>query len=373
MKFPLLFVSLFCFLMVGCGNSSIASAQPSGSTINPASFNSRVAALKEEHGARVVIAGVWQGGQEISKLALGESMTGVPASTDMTVRIGGISQLFLGTLVMRLVEQGQFSLDDKISTWLPGFYQAENVTVGMLIRNLGGYKDFVLNDQFVDDVLADPFRDFTWDQLLEYSVSERESNFPPGTSQRYSHTEFVILAQVIEAATGRTMPELYQTEILDPLDLSRTGYSQNADLPAPVLHAFSSDRDIYEDSTFWNVTWAGESGPLYSTIDDLGTWGPAFGQGRLLTPESFQELTKRAEVAPSPNVYFAMGFVVAGGWYFQNPNLNGYSGVLAYLPERDITLIVFATQPEVPISGHPARDIFLELVTEVAPDYPIDL
>ena len=34
-------------------------------------------------------------------------------------------------------------------------------------------------------------------------------NFPPGTSQRYSHTDNVILGQVIQRATGQSMKELY--------------------------------------------------------------------------------------------------------------------------------------------------------------------
>lgn len=361
-------------LWVGCGNGSTAMAQVGGAPVtNQESFRTSVEALKAKYGARVVLAGVWQGDQEIGKVALGESMTGVPATTDMTVRIGGISQLFLGTLVMRLVEQGHFSLNDKISKWLPGFYQADNVTVGMLIRNLGGYKDYVLDDQFVDDVLAEPFRAFTDQELLEYSVAGGESNFPPGTSQRYSHTEFTILKMVIEKATGEKMADLYTRELFQPLGLSHTGYSSNPDLPSPVLHAFSSDRGVYEDSTFWNVSWAAESGPLYSNLDDLGKWGPTFGQGRMLTPASFQELTRRPDVAPDGPFYFASGFVVAGGWYFQNPNLNGYSGMFGYLPEQDITLAVFATQPETATVGHPAAAIFTDLVTELTPGNPIGL
>ena len=363
-----------CLVGAGCGHSTTAQAQTFNpqTAVSPVTFNNEVAALKEKYGAKAVIAGVWQGNVEISKLALGNSMTDVPATTDMTVRIGGVSQFFLGTLVMRLVEQGQFSLDDKISKWLPDLYQADEVTVGMLVKNLGGYKDYVLEEDFFEDVLADPFRSFTSEQLIEYSVRNQESNFPPGTAQRYSHTEFTILKLVIEAATGQTMAALYQQEFFGPLGLTRTGYSSNPDLPSPVLHAFGSDRGIYEDITFWNPVWAGESGPLYSTIDDLAKWVPAWGSGQLLTAPSFQELIRKPDVAPPGDTYFASGFVVSGGWYFQNPNINGFSGMVGYLPSEDITLMVFATQPEDETVVHPAKEIFLELVEVVAPGNPMN-
>ena len=179
------------------------------------------------------------------------------------------------------------------------------------------------------------------------------------------------MAKVLEKATGRSMSELYQKELLEPLGLTRTGYSETADLPVPLLHAFSSDRGVYEDSTFWSISWAGDSGPLYSTLDDLVKWAPIFGQGKLLTEKSFQELVRRPEVAPPGEVYFASGFVVSGGWYFQNPSLNGYSGMMGYLPEEDLTLMVFATQSKGSKVGHPAMKIFLDLAPVVAPEHPL--
>ncbi len=118
-----------------------------------AAFRQSLKQLKDQKGARAVIAGAWVGGRPIAKVALGESMTGVPARTDMTIRIGGISQLFLGTALMRLVERGEISLDDKISQWLPNLLKADRVTVGMLARNTAGYKDYVVNEDFVSHLL----------------------------------------------------------------------------------------------------------------------------------------------------------------------------------------------------------------------------
>jgi D-alanyl-D-alanine carboxypeptidase len=129
---------------------------------------------------------------------------------------------------------------------------------------------------------------------------------------------------------------------------------------------------VYEDVTFWNPSWAGESGPLFSNLDDLGKWGPAFGTGRLLSADSFQELIQRPDVAPKDGPYFATGFVVADGWYLQNPNINGYSGVMGYLPDRDLTLVVFASQSADPKVEHPAFEIFKELVLQLAPSHPIN-
>lgn len=366
---------LVAFWASSCGNASqvLAQTDPVAQAAPDAgAFEALVKGLRTDYSARAVIAGVWRGDGPGITIAVGDSMTQVPADTSMTVRIGGISQLFLGTLLMRLVEQEHLSLDDKVSRYLPDLLAADEVTVRMLAQNTAGYKDYVRDESFIDLVLEDPFRQFSSQEIIEYATKDGELNFAPGTSQQYSHTEFAILANIIEMATGRTMEDLYREEIFKPLGLNHTGYSTTPDLPGPVLHVFGSDRSVYEDTTFWNPSWAGESGPLYSNLDDLGKWGPVFGTGQLLKETSFKEMIRRPDVAAREDLYFATGFVVSDGWYLQNPNINGYTGVMGYLPDQNLTLVVFASQSADPKVGHPAFEIFKEIVRDLVPDHSIN-
>jgi D-alanyl-D-alanine carboxypeptidase len=324
--------------------------------------------LKENAKVKSLLAGIWMGEEEILLTAMGESMTSIPANTDMHVRIGGVSETFLGTILMILAEQGKIGLNDKISKWLPDLLMADKVTTGMLMKNTAGYKDYVLNEDFVDYIMNNPFSYISRSDIIKYATSDGELNFTPGTSQRYSHTEFTILGEVLERATGKTMKELHEELIFKPLDLSNTGYCVNADIPYPVLHAFSSDRGIYEDVTYWNPAWTGDSGPLYSNLRDLGKWAKFFGKGELLSPPYFDSLISRPAGAVNPDLYFASGFVIANGWYVQNPSFNGYSGAFGYLPSRDLTIIIYTTQSEDPGSNAQAFKIFKEIVKIISPD-----
>lgn len=331
----------------------------------------KITELKEQTQVKALVGGIWSGDREILTVALGESMTSVPATTDMYIRIGGISEMFFGTLVMILVEKGIVNLDDKISKWLPNFLAADRVTIEMLIKNTAGYKDYVLNKDFINEILKHPFRDISRKEILDYATRDGELNFPPGTQQRYSHTEFTILGEAIERAAGQTMAQLYEENIFTPLGLTHTGYSINTDLPSPVLHAFSSDRGIYEDATFWNPSWTGESGPLYSNLSDLRKWAPVFGKGTLLTKASFDKLVSRFEGTGSPDFYFASGFGVINGWYAQNPSFNGYSGGFGYLPSKELTIIIFTTESEDPKSGSQAVNILEALAKTITPEAQI--
>lgn len=336
------------------------------------SLISKLEDFKDESKVKSIIAGVWKGEQELFTIALGESMTRVPAEVDMHVRIGGVSEIFQGVLLMMLVEQGKISLNDKISKWLPTLLAADSVTVGMLIKNAAGYKDYVLNDDFVDLVTSQPFRQITTDEIIEYSVGGGQLNFRPGTKQTYSHTEFTILNEVLEKATGKTMPELFEENIFKPLGLRNTGYFTTPALPSPVLHSYSKDRGIYEDATFWNPSWTGGSGPLYSNVRDIGKFGYIFGTGKLISEESYKILTSQYKGLNSPEPYFASGFAVYNGWFFQNPSFNGYSGAFGFQPDGEYTVVVYTTIGEDTETGAKAFMVFKELVKIITPEKSID-
>ena len=368
MKIILISITSFLILSLSCLSSN-SFGQP---FLEKDTILKKLAALKEEKNVKSLIAGIWKGDEEIVTVALGESMTSVPAGTDMHLRIGGVSETFLGTLLMILAEKKIVSLDDKVSKWLPDLLAADKVTLRMLIKNTAGYKDYVLNKEFLDIITKEPFRNFSRRQIIYYATSDGELNFLPGTKGVYSHTEFTILGEVLERATGKTMPELYVEYIFQPLKLEHTGYSVTTDLPCPVLHAFSSDRGIYEDATFWNPSWTGDSGPLYSNLKDLGRWAREFGKGKLLKPDSFAELISRPEGINRPDLYFASGFVVANGWYLQNPSFNGYSGAFGYLPLKELTIIIYTTQSQDPKSDAQAFQIFKEMVEMITPEAKIN-
>jgi CubicO group peptidase (beta-lactamase class C family) len=168
------------------------------------------------------------------------------------------------------------------------------------------------------------------------------------------------------------MEDLHEELLFHPAGLKQTDYSNDAQMPIQVLHAFSSDRGVYEDATFWNPSWTGDSGPLYSTVDEIARWARIHGRGELLSPEFQARLTARPAVAPPKGPYFAYGFIVSNGWYCQNPSFNGYSGGYAYNPERDIAIVVYTTDKPGPAKPGPAFAIVRQMVATIAPDQPLE-
>jgi D-alanyl-D-alanine carboxypeptidase len=364
------------FLCVLGGQTAIGQPVPaSPPNADPDRVRAIVRAGADKAGAKAVEFGMWVRDREVLTMAVGHSMTTVPATTDMHYRIGGMAETFMSTLLLMLVEQGHISLDDTISRWFPQLLAADQVTVRMLVANTAGYIDYVRVDDFLKLELAEPFRTFTDEELINYSVRDGKMNFPPGTSQQYSHTENVILGQVIQRATRQSMKELYDKNIFGPMGMKDTQFPVDQEIQSPVLHAFTMDRKFYEDCTYWNPFWGSTPGLPTSNIHDVGKWGPILGTGRLISRAHFE-----AQIAPTsvgkdknrPDLYFGFGFAVANGWIVQNPSINGYSGGFGYNLANSATIVVAATKSETATTDASAFDILREVVKYVTPESPIN-
>jgi CubicO group peptidase (beta-lactamase class C family) len=368
-------------LFAACSSSSPTTG---GSTASPASSGSKVATSADPTMAakidavvqdnisrrhlRAVIVRVTVDGKNIITKAYGESMTGVPATTDMHFRNGAVAISYVSTILLQLVDEKRVSLDDKISKWVPEIPHSDEVTLGQLAQMTSGYTDYVIGNDEVDAQLyANPFRQWTPEELLA-SVASKPLLYTPGTNWNYAHTNYVILGLALEKITGKTMPELMQERIFGPLGLTNTsGNDGTPTIPAPALHSFTSERRqalgipagtrFYEESTFWNPSWTITHGAIQTTdIVDLDKTAIAIGTGKLLSRESYQKMISpdlRGKTTALPNCAtctvqnneyaYGLGIVLTGNWLMQDPLFSGEAGAFAYLPSRKVAISIAVT------------------------------
>jgi CubicO group peptidase (beta-lactamase class C family) len=356
--------------------------------------------LMAKQDVKAVILRVTIDGQEIVTAALGESMTGVPATTEMHFRNGAVAFFYVATLLLRLVDQKVVTLDDPLANWLPDLRDADKATLRMLANLTAGYPDYVQNAEFVSAIYADPFRQWTPEEQIEISLSTPQV-FAPGTNWDYSHSDYVILGQALEKITGQPLDVALQEQVLGPMGLQNTVAWSTPEISEPVLHAFSSERRqalripagtrFYEESTYWNPSWTFAQGAIQTTnIVDMTTTAVAVGEGTVLSPESH-----RAQIAPDllgfgkplagcpachtldETYSYGLGAVLSGDWILQNPLFAGCGAVAGYLPAAKIAIAVATTygegafddQGNYKYSSH--QEIFGAIGAHLAPDHPL--
>jgi CubicO group peptidase (beta-lactamase class C family) len=350
---------------VACLMTLVALPQPASG----ASVRTRIDRLIREaiahHGIRAVIFQATVDGRTVARKAYGQSMTGVPATTNMHFRNGAVAISYISTLLLRLVDQRKVKLDDKLSRWLPNLRDAHRVTLGMLAGMTAGYHDYALDPLFADKLFANPFGAITASHQLRLAL-DAPQQFTPGTNWSYSHSNYVILGLALEKITRQPLNVALSRMVLRPLGLRNTAASQTATIPPPVLHAFSPERKSFlgiapstpfeEDTSFWNPAWTIARGAVETTdIADMTGTAIGIGSGRLLTRGSYRQQVDPHLGFGHPQagcerctkltrVYgYGVGVVRNGSWILQNPMFSGYAGIESYLPSKRISIALAIT------------------------------
>ncbi len=364
---PLLLALALLALPVG-GAQAASAATPGGKNASqaPAIAAAVRDAMANDH-LRAAIVKVTRGNKVLFRRAFGTSMNNVPATADMNFRNGAVAFAYLGTLLMRFVDEGKVRLDDTVNRWMPTLPEADKVTLKMLANQTTGYPDFETDPAWNAAWNADPFHVFTFRERLAYAFS-RPQQFAPGTNWSYAHTNFMILGNILAKIGGKPLATLLRQKVLDPMGLDHTVATTTSKIPPPVLHSFSSERRVllgippstffYEEATFWNPQWGTPIGANQTTtIDDMITTAVKVGTGALLSRKSYRAMTgpnllgfgqKLPVCEPSCftqiNVYdYGLGVVRSGSWILQDPLVSGYSATEAYLPSEKIAIATVVT------------------------------
>jgi D-alanyl-D-alanine carboxypeptidase len=342
--------------MVGCAVVAVgalvltsALAEASAGASRSGREASRIAVsmrqLFRANGLNSMVFGVWVRGRPVVTGALGSAMQGVPATRAMHFRIGNVTEAMTTTLLLRDVEQRKAKLSDPVSKWFPGLPRARQVTLRMLASSTAGYADYVTAGPFEKALAANPFQHFSTIALIRLGTS-LPPVFAPGKSWAFSDTNFLLLGAILEKIARRPLAAALQRQIFAPLGMRQTAMRSDAYIPPPVMHSYTRERGPYEDATFWTPSWVALNGATTSDLSDMGTWAAALGNGSLLSRASHKLQVGRENVGLgvlTRDRYYGMGVAIAQRWVISAPQVDGYTGVVAYFPAQQIAVVEFST------------------------------
>jgi len=290
-------------------------------------------------GSSGAIVGVWVPWSGSWQKGLGtvspDSKT--PVDVDMTFRAGPITRAMTCDVLYTLDDKGTVKLDDPVTDYVGGMPRFTDVTLQQLCdgtSGLGSY-DTMLGGQSV----TNPTR--VWDprELVGYGVGEVSGEVRPGVSYRDSDAGYQLLGLALERASGKTMRELYEEEIFDPLDMTHTELPGSAaGLPvvdsSTALHGFylaSKDKSgAYEctkqtDVSEASASYGGSDSGVVSNITDLATYVHALAAGTLVKSKTrFAEPLPVSSSAPT-------WFTTSGGAVQVGSFIGGYGSARGYL------------------------------------------
>lgn len=136
--------------------------------------------------------------------------------------IGASSQWLTAALVMAYVQEGKLSLDDKVSKYLPGFFEhfKNYITIRQCLTNYTGIK----SEQGAAKILQkNKFK--TLEAEVDNYASKRDIETNAGTEFKYSNIGYNIAGRVLEVITRKSFDKLMQDRITRPLLMKNTTFT----------------------------------------------------------------------------------------------------------------------------------------------------
>lgn len=218
-----------------------------------------------------------------------------PADPHGHFRVGSVTKTFVATVLLQLADEGKLALDDQVSKHLPGALpEGSTVTVRQALNHTSGIFDYAgagipgwsVRDYRPRETLYDQ----TPQELLAVGLS-KPAYFKPGGGWRYSNTNYVIAAMLIEKLTGNPYAKEIENRILRPLGLRHTLLpGHRKDLPRPHARGYAPYQGRMVDATRMNPSLEYGAGEIISTTADLATFLDALLGGKLTSGQALKQM-----------------------------------------------------------------------------------
>jgi CubicO group peptidase (beta-lactamase class C family) len=152
---------------------------------------------------------------------------------DARFRIASISKPITAVAIMRLVQEGKLSLDDKVDQLIAlvpaDGQQADprqaDITVRHLLQHLGGWdRDVSFDAMFMDQPISEAFGlelPISIDDVIRF-MSGQKLDHDPGTKYAYSNYGYCLLGRIIEKLSGLSYDDYVKQILLEPLGMQDT-------------------------------------------------------------------------------------------------------------------------------------------------------
>lgn len=235
----------------------------------------------------------------------------IPADAKALFKIASIGKLYDAVAIAKLVHSKRLSLDKTLTEYFPELTgridNAEKITLRMMVQHRSGLPNYTDTPGF----WVNPPKSSEETLAL---VLDLPANFEPGEKYQYSNTNYLLITQIIEQATGNSKFEYIKETVLNPLGLINTyGSIHEVDTNELMSGYYVGVEEDIKTADY---------GSMVATAEDVGIFLRALNDGSLF--ESGEQ-----EIYSSIYGYDHTGLI------------PGYQSIAKFHPDLDAVVIQF--------------------------------
>lgn len=262
------------------------------------------------------------------------------------------TKMLTSVAIGRLIDGGLLTLDTPVARAVPALASAPGaggVTIRDLLGHRASYGDY-FGETEQDPLIASHARATELLPLLQGRAPRRA----PEGRVAYSNANYLVLAAVIEAATGRSYYDYVEADVLRPLALSQTTFGSAAARPRNAAIGWIRDEvsdplglgDLSPNDGRMGSFRGGPAGGAWSTANDMWRLIDAIAAGRVVRRDTLQAMW--GDRRSMGRMGAALGFMFRGGAepsFFGHAGGGGNAGVSSSVfvtPDREWAVVVLS-------------------------------
>ncbi len=269
----------------------------------------------------------------------------IPADENTLFRIGSTSKMFVALAVLKLIEEGKLSFDDKVKDLVPEiafqnqWEETDPVRLVHLLEHTTGWDDLHLVEYAHNDPTPSTLK-----QGLDFHPHSRVSRWKPGTRMAYCNSGPPVAAYIVEKITGMDYEEYIQQNFFTPMGMSSMTFRYSDDVKKAGATLYTNGKK--ED--YWHIVMR-PSGSINANAVDMAKFLSFYLQrGKVNGIPLISESSLTRMESPQSNPAAAAGHQVGYGlhnyssvhkqWIYREHNggVNGGITEFAYLPEAQV-------------------------------------
>lgn len=274
---------------------------------------------------------------------------------DTAFDLASVSKQFTATAVLQLAERNKLNLDDSLRKFYPEFpVYADKITIRHLLNHTSGLPDyiegFIKSGKLETDGKPGGFEP-TGDDAIKLLAERKEPLFAPGERWAYSNSGYVVLAKIVEKASGMRFSQFVKKNIFEPLKMTQSVvYDEAKPKIANRAVSYRKKGETYEDVDYTPLNLIYGDGSINSTIEDLAKWDAALYSEKIVKVATLKSALTPAKLNDGKTTNYGFGWFVketphgletshSGGW-------AGFRNYIVRYPDKKLTVVVLSNSAE---------------------------
>lgn len=276
----------------------------------------------------------------------------IPATVDTKFQVDALAWEFIAFATLMLEEQGKIKLNDDIRKYLPELPDfGERVTIDHLLQSTDGLPGYKVLKALAKWEMRGAEQHKAILQLIQH---QKKLNFKPGSAfSPGGDTRLILLAKIVEAASGLSFDAYCKTHIFSPLGMRNTLFVHDSTVSlgnTAVPYLNDGKGEYKQDHGGGNA--AGPSN-LYTSIKDLALWRSNMSSHAVFKKSLMDKLNVPIRLDSGKIIKDISSISTYGQQHagkergipkiYQMGNFGGYASSIFHFPEQKITAVTLSS------------------------------